>query len=428
MDASAKLIRVGLLGCGNVGKALAKLLSSEAAGIEQRTGFRFVVTAIAVRDTSIDRGVDSALLTDNPQSIVESPDVDVVVELIGGLDPARSLIESALRAGKSVVTGNKELIAAAGSELEALAAESNSLLLYEAAVGGGIPIIRPLRESLAGEPIRSVMGIVNGTTNYILSRMTEEGADYADVLSDAQVLGFAEADPTADVEAFDAAAKARIIADVAFGATTTAEDVHREGISSITADDIDLAGRLGFVVKLLAIVQKNDDGRVGVRVHPTMIPGDHPLASVRLSFNAVFVQGDSVGDLMFYGRGAGGEPTASAVLGDLIDAASHTVAPTRVAVAKQSTVELWPIEEQSSAFYLTLDVADKPGVLSIVAGLFGKHEISIRSMEQLGLADEAKLVFITHVAEEQAMKKCLEELAALDAVREVGNVIRVLEA
>src|SRR5690606_24372281 len=319
-----RTIRIGLLGCGNVGGALVPLIERQAATIEARTGLRLEITRVAVRNMSRDRGVTLAdgVLTRDAMDVVTDPDIDLVVEVIGGIEPARELIATALAAGKPVVTGNKELLANVGTELFALADEHGVDLLFEAAVAGGIPLIRPLRESLRGEPVPRVMGILNGTTNFILSKMSEDGAEYGEALAEAQELGYAERDPTADVEGFDAGAKAAIIATIAFGAKVVAGDVYHEGISGVTAADIAVAKRLGYVVKLLGIAERDlATGDVAVRVHPAMVPLHHPLASVRESFNAVFVEGDAVGQLMFYGRGAGGNPTASAVLGDVIDAA-----------------------------------------------------------------------------------------------------------
>ncbi|MGH9091193.1 MAG: homoserine dehydrogenase, partial [Acidimicrobiales bacterium] len=319
-------VRVAVLGCGNVGGALAELLLTQAPAIARRSGIHFELVGVAVLDLARPRPapVPAGLLTDDPKELVERPGVDVVVELIGGVDPARTLVEAALRAGRPVVTANKALLAEAGAELAGLAAAHGVDLLYEASVAGAIPVIRPLRESLAGERVVRVMGIVNGTTNFILTRMGEDGMDYADALAEAQRLGLAERDPTADVEGHDAAAKAAILAGLAFGSDLVGSDVHREGISGVRAVDVAFADRLGYVVKLLAVAELVDGGPdVSVRVHPAMVPRSHPLASVRGAFNAVFVEGEGAGELMLYGRGAGGPPTASAVLGDLIDAARN---------------------------------------------------------------------------------------------------------
>ena len=421
-------VGIGVLGCGNVGGALVGLLARDAAVIEARTGLRLEVKRVAVRNTAKERSIDLApdRLTHDAESVVNDPEVDVVVEVIGGIEPARSLILDALKAGKPVVTANKELLANVGAELFQAAEAAGVDLLYEAAVAGGIPLIRPLRESLAGERISRVMGIVNGTTNFILTRMTESGASYADALAEAQGLGFAERDPTADVEGYDAGAKAAIIASIAFGQQVVAGDVYREGISGVTEADIAFASRLGYVIKLLAIAERDDEGAVAVRVHPVMIGRDHPLASVRESFNAVFIEGLAVGELMFYGRGAGGLPTASAVLGDLIDAAHNRVAGGRGRVGTLAKANLRPMDELSSQYYLNLEVVDRPGVLAAVAQVFGQHGVSIRSMEQEGLGDEARLVFITHVARERDMQATLHDLRHLDAVERVGGLLRVV--
>ena len=420
-------VRLGVLGCGHVGGALVQLIADEGDRIEARTGIRLEVTRVAVRSTAKERGVDLAdgVLTNDATSVATDPSVDIVVELIGGIEPARSLILDALKAGKPVVTGNKELLANIGGELFEAASVAGVDLLFEAAVAGGIPLMRPLRESLAGEPIERVMGIVNGTTNYILTRMTEEGATYADALADAQSLGYAERDPTADVEGYDAGAKAAIIASVAFGVGVVAGDVYREGISDVTPADIAFADRLGYVVKLLAIAERVGD-EVAVRVHPAMIGKTHPLATVRDSFNAVFIEGSAVGELMLYGRGAGGRPTASAVLGDILDAAHNLRSGGTGRVPTLAKVAIRPIDELTSQYYLNLEVIDQPGVLAAVAGVFGENGVSIRSMEQEGLGGEARLIFITHKARERDVQATLHGLRLLDAVDRIGSVLRVV--
>jgi homoserine dehydrogenase len=421
-------VRVGVLGCGNVGAALVALVAEQRDAIEARTGLRLEITKVAVRNLARARSVDlpEGVLTHDAAEVVNDPEVDVVVEVIGGIEPARSLLLDALKHGKPVVTANKELLANVGAELFGAADAAGVDLLFEAAVAGGIPLIRPLRESLIGEPITRVMGIVNGTTNYILTRMSEGGATYADALAEAQSLGYAERDPTADVEGYDAGAKIAIIASIAFGASVVSGDVYHEGISGLTADDIAFAHRLGYEVKLLAVADRADDGRVGVRVHPTMLRKDHPLASVRESFNAVFVEGDSVGQLMFYGRGAGGGPTASAVLGDLIDAAGNLRRGAHASLGRLPRATIRPIDENRSEYYLNLEVADRPGVLHAVSGVFAEHGVSIRSMEQEGLGVEARLVFITHEAPEFAIQATLRDLAELDSVDRITSMLRVL--
>jgi len=423
-----KPVRVGVLGCGNVGGPLIELLQRHGDDIAARTGLRLEVVAVAVRSVSKDRGLTlaSGVLTTDASAVVGDPSIDVIVEVIGGIEPARSLITKALEAGKPVVTANKELLANVGAELFATAHDAGVDLLFEAAVAGGIPLIRPLRESLVGERITRVMGIVNGTTNYILTRMTEEGVSYDDALAEAQSLGYAERDPTADVEGFDAGAKAAIIASIAFGAKVVAGDVYHEGISGVTAADIAYAKRLGYVVKLLAIVEWVDES-IGVRVHPAMVPASHPLASVRESYNAVFIEGDAVGNLMFYGRGAGGFPSASAVLGDLIDAAANLTKRSSATVGTLATVPIRPIDDACSEYYLNIEVADRPGVLAAVAGVFGQHAVSIRTMEQEGLGDEARLIFITHTAREADVQATLHDLNELDVVDRVVSLMRVIE-
>jgi homoserine dehydrogenase len=422
-------VRVALLGCGNVGGALAELLVTRQDDIAIRTGIRFELVGIAVADVQRDRppAIPRELFVTDGAALAVRPDVDVVVELIGGFHPARELIESALRAGKPVVTANKVVLAAAGAELAEVAASNGVDLLYEAAVAGAIPVIRPLRQSLAGEQIVRVMGIVNGTTNFILTRMEEDGVDFDDALAEAQRLGMAERDPTADVEGHDAAAKAAILAALAFGSDVVDADVHREGISGIRAVDVAYANRLGYSVKLLAVAELVGGGpELSVRVHPAMVPKGHPLASVRGAFNAVFIEGAASGELMLYGRGAGGGPTASAVLGDLVDAARNQRAGAPAPAPKRTSIALRPQADLQSAFYLSMDVADRPGVLAAVAKVFGDHQVSIRSMEQVGLFDEARLIFLTHPAREGDLLATIDELRLLQAVDRVSGVLRVI--
>ncbi len=430
MEASLPtVVRLGLLGCGTVGAALVELIGNQREAIATRTGIRLEVTKIAVRDVSRSRGLDLAasVYTTDAASVVTDPEVDLVIEVMGGIEPARDLIMTALAAGKPVVTANKELLAASGPEIYRAGDAAGVDVLFEAAVAGGIPVVRAIRESLRGEPVHRVMGIINGTTNFILSKMTDEGADYADVLAEAQRLGFAESDPTADVEGYDAGAKAAILASLAFGVEVVAGDVYHEGISSLTASEIATAGRLGYVVKLLGIAERDPDtGDVAVRVHPAMVPVDHPLASVRGSYNAVFIEGDAVGSLMLYGRGAGGEPTASAVLGDVIDAAQHRVRGTHESVGVLGTARIRGIEETSAEYLLSLEVADEPGVLHAVTGIFADHGVSIRAAEQEGIGSDARLVFITHVASESAMQQTVEALRRLEVVHAVSGLLRVI--
>ncbi|MFM8000957.1 MAG: homoserine dehydrogenase, partial [Actinomycetota bacterium] len=393
-----------------------------------RSGVRLVVTKVCVRDRKkkrqLPRGVE--LVTD-PSAVVRSADVDLVVEAMGGIEPAAVMIAEALGKHKPVVTANKALLAHQGAELFAAADSASTDLLFEAAVCGGIPLIRPLRESLRGEPILRVMGIVNGTTNFILTKMSEVGADYADALGEAKKLGFAEADPTADVEGHDAAAKIAIIASIAFGTVVRAEDVFAEGISKLTAADITIARKFGFAVKLLGVAELDEtSAKISVRVHPALVPLNNPLASVRESFNAVLVDGKSSGSLMFYGRGAGGEPTASAVLGDVIDAAINLRKGTHAPLGVFAKAALKPMSELNGEYMIGLEVADKPGVLHSVTGVFARNGVSIRAAEQDGIGADARLVFLTHEANEAAVQNCLREFKSLDVVKHVGALLRVV--
>ena len=423
-------VRLGVLGCGTVGTSFCQLINERAPEIARRTGLSLEVTQVSVRDLSKTRdGVDASVLTDDSAALVSNPDIDIVIETMGGVDHTKDLVLAAFAAGKPVVTANKELLALHMPELFAAASEAGVDLELEASVAAGLPFIRALRESLIGEEITRVMGILNGTTNYMLSQMTENGADYADVLAAAQRLGFAEADPTADVGGFDAGSKAAIIATLAFGETVRAGDVHIEGIESISADDIANANRLGYVIKLLGVVEKNDDGSVAARVHPSMVPLDHPLASVRDSFNAVFVEGGGVDQVMFYGRGAGGHPTAAMMVGDAVNAAINLRSGCHSDLGQLPAATVRSIDEISSAFYLSIDAIDKPGVLAEIAGVFGNRGVSIGSMEQVNADDGlARLVFITHNAVERDFRTTLSELDQLDAVKNVGQVLRVISA
>jgi homoserine dehydrogenase len=424
---------VALLGCGNVGSALVALLvePGRRAALEARTGHSFELVGIAVQDAGRARSEDpwfpGHLLTEDAAGLVARQDVDVVVELIGGIEPAGSLIEAALSAGKSVVTANKALLAERGAHLSAVAEAHGVDLEFEAAVAGAIPVIRTLRHSLAGESITRVMGIVNGTTNYLLSTMAAAGRDYADVLAEAQALGLAERDPTADVEGFDAAAKAAILAGLAFGCEVDPAGVHREGITGVSAVDIAFAKRFGYAIRLLAVAERVGDVAISVRVHPALVPLGHPLAQVSGAYNAVFIEGEALGSLMLYGQGAGGLPTASAVLGDLIAVADHLVEGECSAAPKRTaSLELLAIDQLRSTFYLSLYALDRPGVLAAVAAVFGEHRISISSMEQQGLGDEARLMFVTHEASEADLAATLAALEQLDSVRSIAGVLRVV--
>ncbi|MBT8203158.1 MAG: homoserine dehydrogenase [Acidimicrobiia bacterium] len=420
-------VGIGILGFGTVGGALLTKLINEHASISTKTGLEIAVVKVAVRDTAKARSVSLSpgVLTNDPWEVVNDPGVQLVVEIMGGEDPAGDLVAEALRLGKPVVTANKALIAARGKELIAIAEESGVPLLFEAAVAGGIPIIRPLSETLAGEQIDRVLGIVNGTTNYILTQMTENGAEYKAALAEAQELGYAEADPTADVSGADAAAKAAILASLAFGTWVGFERVYTEGIDGIDATDVRIAAELGYVIKLLAVAENTAEG-ISVRVHPTFVPGDHPLAVIRGATNAVFVEGPSFGELLFAGPGAGGAPTGTAVLGDVVDAARELLAGAEVAPPiRFQPGRLFDFTSVKTTWYLRLEVADRPGVLAQVAGVFGDNDVSIKSVWQEGEDDGATLLLVTHAHEEGRHRASLDELRALDVVRNVGAVIRV---
>ena len=419
-------VTVALLGGGTVGSQVARLLLESADDLAARVGRPLRLTGVAVRDPSRPRdGIPAELLTDDTAGLAASG-ADVVVELIGGVRPADEYIRSAIAAGSSVVSANKALMAEQGGDLHASAEAAGVDLFYEAAVAGAIPLLRPLGDSLAGDRIRRVMGIVNGTTNYILTRMDEEGADYADVLADAQALGYAEADPTADVAGHDAAAKAAILASLAFHTRVTLADVSCEGIENVTAADVAAAREMGFVIKLLAIADMTPEG-VCVRVHPTMLPRTHPLAAVRGAFNAVFVEADAAGQVMFYGQGAGGEPTASAVLGDLVTAARHRVSGSLGAAASTyNDVAILPVSQSSTSYYVNFRVNDKPGVLAEIARIFSDHGVSISGVRQEGSDDQASLMIRTHEARDEALRDTVVAVGELESVREVAGMMRVV--
>ena len=422
---------MGIIGAGNVGSALVALLTDSSrheALLDAATG-PLEVVGVAVRDPRKSRtGVPAALVTTDAADLAARSDVDVLVELAGGIEPARSYIESALGHGASVVTANKALMAECGTELAQLAHKNGADLFYEAAVGGGIPILRALRTSLAGERISRVMGIVNGTTNFILSKMTSEGSDYSEALQEAQFLGYAEADPTADVEGFDAAAKVQILSSLAFGTELKGEEISRQGISGVRSIDVEFARRSGYVIKLLGVAERVGDSGISRRAHPAMIPIDHPLASVHGAMNAVFVEGVRSGPLMWLGQGAGGEPTATAVLGDLLDAARNRVSGRHdVPFSVDESLHSVAAGELASAFYISIDVLDEPGVLAAVAGIFGRHGVSIQSMEQSGFGDEARLSFLTHMAVTERVNETVNDLAQLESVDSIGAVLRVID-
>ncbi|MCA1832032.1 MAG: homoserine dehydrogenase [Actinomycetota bacterium] len=423
-----RVLRIGQLGCGIVGSAVLRMLEANAHDIEQRTGARLEIGKVAVRSLEKDRDIPDAakkLLTTSTDDVVSDPSIDIVVEVMGGVEPTLGLMLRAISAGKPLVTANKELLASRGRELFDAADAAGVDLYFEAAVAGGIPIIHPLKESLAGERIRKVMGIVNGTTNFILTRMTELGESFGEALSEAERRGFTELDPTADIEGFDPAAKAAILASIAFNTRVVASDVYREGIAEVTAQDIANAKKLGYIVKLLAIAEE-EDGEVTVRVHPSMIPLTHPLASVRENLNAVFVEGENVGELMFYGRGAGGPPTATSVVGDIVDVARNKLSGGRgVSDTCYENKPIRTMEGMVAQYYMLLSVADRPGVLAAVAGAFGENNVSIQNVWQEGLGDQAQLVLITHRAQEKNMQATLAALRELDAVTKVASVMRV---
>ena len=424
---SSKTLKIAMLGCGVVGSQVARLLIANKADLSTRAGANLELIKVAVRNPkSKNYGVPDELLTSDLKSIVNDPQVDLVIELLGGIEPARELILTALKNGKSVVTANKALLAKHGAELYAAADNANVDLYYEAAVAGAIPILRPLRESLVGDQVLKVMGIVNGTTNYILTKMDENGTAFEDALREAQKLGFAEADPTADIEGGDAAAKAAILAGLAFHSRVTDLDVYKEGISNISATDVKVAKAMDLVIKLLAIADVTDEGAIAVRVHPALISRSHPLASVRDSYNAVFIESASAGQMMFYGRGAGGEPTASAILGDLVAVARNKLAggsgPAESDYADRKIVK---IGDTKTRYLIRLNVADKPGVLEGVAHVFASHKVSIQTVRQSGAGDKAELVVMTHISKESALSATVKDLSKLDSVTDVASVIRV---
>jgi homoserine dehydrogenase len=427
-----KPLNVAVLGCGSVGSQVVRLLTEQAGDLTARVGAPVQLVGVAVRRIDAPREVDvpEGLLTTDAAGLVARDDVDVVIEVIGGIEPARSLILAALEGGASVVTANKALLAEDGPTLFEAAEKAGRDLYYEAAVAGAIPILRPLRESLAGDRVTRVLGIVNGTTNFILDKMDTTGAGFEEALEEAQELGYAEADPTADVEGYDAAAKAAILASLAFHTRVTAADVYREGISEVSASDVASAREMGSVVKLLAIAEvstgSSGDEGVSVRVHPAMIPRSHPLASVREAFNAVFVESEAAGQLMFYGPGAGGAPTASAVLGDLVTVARNRLSETRGAgeSAYADRVVL-PMGETRTRYHIAIDVDDRAGVLAEIATAFAEEDVSIQTLRQEGRGADAQLVVVSHDATDARLAATVERLRGLACVREVTSVMRV---
>ena len=427
--AAGKPLKIALLGCGIVGSSVARLLTEQADELAARVGAPLLLAGIAVRRPARHPDISAELLTTDAETLVTREDIDIVIEVIGGIEPVRSLLFAALKTGKSVVSANKALLAEDGAALHSAASSAGVDLYYEAAVAGAIPLLRPLRESLAGDRITRVIGIVNGTTNYILSRMASTGAGFAEALAEATALGYAEADPSADVDGFDAAAKAAILAGLAFHTRVTAADVYREGISEVTAADVASAAAMNCTVKLLAICERagtEGEPSVSVRVHPAMIPKTHPLAGVGDAFNAVFVEAEAAGSLMFYGRGAGGEPTASAILGDVVAVARNRVRGSRGAGASAyADLAIQPMGEVLTRYHVALDVADRPGVLAAVAGAFADNGVSIQTVRQEGRGDAATLILVTHTASDAALSSTVRQLSRFDFVRRAGSVMRV---
>jgi len=428
---SAEPLKIALLGAGVVGSEVARLLVEQAPDLTARIGAPLELVGVGVRRTGIDRGpwIDPALVTDDLHELVTGRSADIVVELMGGIDPARQLILEAFDSGASVVTGNKALLAQHGAELHEACDAAGLDLYFEASVAGAIPLLRPLRESLAGDRVQRVLGIVNGTTNFILTQMDESGASFDDALAEAQELGYAEKpDSSADVEGHDAAAKAAIIAGLAFHSRVTLADVYCEGISDVTAEVVSAAKDSGHVVKLLAVAERSVDGRgINVRVHPAMVPRHHPLAAVRDAYNAVFVESDAAGQLMFYGPGAGGAPTASAVVGDIVAVARNRMSGGHG--PRESTYAALPVlsvEESSTRYYISLDLTDKAGVLAAVAAVFAEHDVSIETLRQEGHGDDASLEIVTHEALERQLAETCESLRGLDSVRKITSIMRVV--
>ncbi len=427
MKGNDDCINIGLLGCGTIGSGVYYLMQKNSSELTEAAGKPLRVRKILVKDPNEPRPfeADRSLMVTDPELITNDECIDIYVEVMGGIEPARSLALNILSKGKHFVTANKEIIANHGRELMAKAALMGSHVRFEAAVGGGIPLIRPLEESLGGDNILKVMGIVNGTTNYILTKMSAEKSTYTDALTEAQKLGYAESDPTADVEGYDAASKLAILCSILFKRGVTSKEIYREGIVSVRPEDIENARELGFAVKLLAIASREDD-QISARVHPTMIPDSHPLASVSGNFNAIFVVGESVGELMFYGQGAGSLPTATAVLGDVVNVARNLGRPP---VSKRSywlrDANIKPIGETVTRFYMVLKVIDKPGVLAKIAGVFGDNNVSLESVVQKGIGDGAQIILITHEVMESNFMRAKDGLEKLDVVLEIPSVIRV---
>jgi len=427
MGDSTERVDVGLLGCGTIGSGVFHLIEKNARALAEAAGREVRVSRVLVKALDEPRPfeVDRSLMVTDARKLVEDPDIDIFIEVMGGTEPARSIALEVLGAGRSLVTANKELIARHGRELVEAASGSGAELRFEASVGGGIPLLRPLEESLGGDNIVKVMGIVNGTTNYILTRMSEEGSTYLEALAEAQSLGYAEANPEADVEGGDAASKLAILSSISFKVGVTADQVYAEGITGIRPQDLDNARELGYAVKLLAIAMRGDEG-ISARVHPTMIPLEHPLASVTGNFNAVFVIGESVGELMFYGQGAGSLPTATAILGDVVNIARNLGSrPSLDRAYWLRPADVTSMEAVATRFYMVLKVVDRPGVLARIAGVFGEHQVSLERVVQKGIGDEAQIVLISHEVKERNFRAARAGLERLDEVLEIPSVIRV---
>ena len=424
-----KIVQIGLLGFGTVGTGVVRVLTDNSQLIAQRAGTAISIKKILVRDLTKKRALSTAAeMTTDPAAVLGDPEIDIVVELLGGEEPARTLMLEALNRGKHVVTANKDVMAKYGRELFEAAEKNNVNLLFEASVGGGIPIIRPLKRCLAANRISEVMGIVNGTTNYMLDKMTAEGMDFATVLAEAQAKGYAEADPTADVGGLDAARKIAILASIAFGTRVRLDDVSAEGITKIEPEDIDYGRELGYVIKLLAIAQETEKG-VNARVHPAFIPTTHPLAAVRDAFNAIFIHGDAVGDTMFYGRGAGSLPTASAVCADIMEAARDIVhnSSNRILCTCFEEKRISPISETESPYYIRLLAEDKPGVMAAIAGAVGAQQVSLNSViQKRRVGTRAEIVLITYKVKDEDLQLAVQTLSGLSVVNKVSTVIRVV--
>ncbi|KUG04554.1 homoserine dehydrogenase [hydrocarbon metagenome] len=424
------MIKVGLLGCGTVGSGVVELLNKNADIIFRRTGDKIEIKKVLDKDLDKCRalGIEDEKITADFEDILQDDEIDIVVELIGGIEPALTMITRAMQQGKHIVTANKDLIAEKGKELFDMAKENQVDFYFEASVAGGIPIIYPLKQSLAGNQIKEVIGILNGTTNYILTKMSEEGRPFEDVLAEAQELGYAEADPTSDVEGLDAGRKIAILSSIAFNSRVTFDDVYIEGISKITPSDIKFASDLGYVIKLLAVAKQGDDGSIQARVHPAFLPRKHPLAAVNDVYNAVFVTGDAVGEIMHYGRGAGKLPTASSVVGDIIDIGRNIVhhISGRVGCTCYEDKRILDVSQLRAQFYIRMTVKDRPGVLAGIAGVFGSNNVSLATVFQTTHGGEmAELILITHEVEEQDLNDSLAVLRGMHIVGNIDNVIRL---